>query len=362
MTEFLNVPTVDGHVHLRGSAGIEDQIRLIEQHGFSAINTVCTAVRNEASLAHLPSCLLAKAMYPEKIFVSGGLSYLKEQPTAEDFRRQAEAFLAAGCDGVKMIEGKPPVRKRTGLPLNSPLYDEFYRLLEQHGTPIVFHVADPETWWDPETAPASAKKNPYWEDPDMPSKEQLYAEVDGLLAKFPNLRIIFAHFYFLSDQPERAAAFMDKWPEISFDLAPGSEMFRNFAKRPEIWHDFFTKYQDRIIFATDNITPREPRDERYQSMVDKIWMMRMALETCEEFEGFGSVVRGIGLDRHVLEKIYYKNFHRYFGQKPKMLDLPAAIAFCQTTLKSIGPNPKDPAAPAELEETISRLETIAAAR
>ena len=85
----------------------------------------------------------------------------------------------------------------------------------------------------------------------------------------------------------------------------------------------------------------------------------MSLETWEEFEGFASVVKGFALERDALEKIYYKNFHRCFGAKPKTMDLPAAIAYCRRTLESIGPDPEDQAVPAELEEIIRRMEAIA---
>lgn len=66
MSDFLEIPTIDGHVHVRAVSGFEDQLKLIEQHGFAAINAVCTAARNESSLKGNLVGLLFKGLYPTK--------------------------------------------------------------------------------------------------------------------------------------------------------------------------------------------------------------------------------------------------------------------------------------------------------
>ena len=352
MGEFMDVPIIDGHVHLRGLEGIAEHMKLLGESAFSGIGIVSGAARRASSLRGNSLALLCKAMHPDRAYVFGGLDYCTpKEITAAELGRQGAELLEAGCDGMKMIEGKPPARKATGFALDSPVYDELYALLAARGAPIVSHVADPETWWDPAQAPEAARRRPYWQDDQMPSKQQLYAEVDGILAKFPRLRIIFAHFYFLSNFPDRAAAFMDRWPEISFDLAPGSEMYRNFTKAPDRWREFFTRYQDRIVFGTDNISPREPRAERYQKMVDKIWMIRMFLERDEDFEGFGSDhIQGLGLDAPILEKIYSTNFKRYAGQRPRPVNLPAAMDRCRRIAEYVASDSEDPDAVGELAE------------
>jgi predicted TIM-barrel fold metal-dependent hydrolase len=360
MSNFLDLPIIDAHVHLWSMDGIPEHAKLMDESGFHAINIVCTATRNHTRANQNLMGMLCKALHPERVYLFGGLNYtVPGGPTKENLRSQAEQLLDTGCDGMKMIEGKPPARKRTGLALDSPVYDDYYALLQSRGTPIVYHVADPETWWDPKQAPEMARQRaPYWEDDEIPSKEQLHGEVDGMLEKFPNLRVIFAHFYFMSNFPDRASEFMDAHPQISFDLAPGSEMYRNFSKRPQRWREFFTKYQDRIIFATDNITAREPREERYKKLVDKIWMIRNFLETDEEFEGFGSVVKGLCLHQEVLEKIYCKNFQRYAGDRPRQLNIPAAIDQSRSAIEQLSSGSEDSDARSTLREILQQLETV----
>ena len=365
MADFINAPITDCHVHLRGVQKIPNLMMLLDDCRISRVGLVCTAGTPQRGLAGNSVAMLCKAMHPQRVFVFGGLEYgLDGEPTKQGLRRQAEALRAAGCDGMKMIEGKPTARKRIGLALDGPVYDEYYAYLEAEAIPILYHVADPETFWDPGTIPPAAKQHGWdYTSGDFPTKEQLYAEIDGVLGKFPKLRIIFAHFYFLSADVERAARFMDAWPNVSFDITPGSEMYRNFAKAPQRWREFFTRYQDRILFGTDNGPTSQPRDENHKRMAEKVWMMRMFLETAEDFEGFctatSRLVTGIGLDREVLEKIYHRNYLRYTSERPRPLDLWLAQEHCRRLVNYASANSQDPELLSELKQTQQQLRAVA---
>lgn len=328
---MLNCPLIDGHVHLLWHRGIGDLLELSQAAGIGRTNIVCAAGTPERSLSCNPAAMLAKALNPDTIFVFGGLRYgIGEPTTAEGLRRQAEELRAAGCDGMKMLEGKPTSRKRIPYRMDDPVYDEYYAFLQEAGIPIVWHVADPASFWDPALISESAKRNGWdYTDGSFPSREQLYGEVDRVLERFPRLRAIFAHFYFLSAEPDRAARFLDRWPAVSFDITPGAEMYRQFSKDPARWRAFFTAYQDRIVFGTDNMVPREPWPAARAGMLDKVGMMRRFLETPDTFEGFCTAtsrwVTGLGLEPAVLEKIYSRNFERLAGTVPRALDMDVAM-------------------------------------
>ncbi len=335
MFQPINTPILDGHVHLNNHRGIGDILELSQAAGIDRINIVCVPGTPERWLSSNSAALLAKGLHPASFYVFGGLVYNIGQPsTAAEFERQAKSLRAMGCDGIKMLEGKPTSRKLIPFRMDDPVYDRYYAFLQETGFPIVWHVADPGSFWDPARITEMALQNGWdYTDGTFPTKEQLYGEVDRVLEKFPRLRIIFAHFYFLSNHPERADQFLERWPNVAFDITPGSEMYRNFSKDCARWRAFFTKHQDRIIFGTDNITPLEPRPKTMAEMTDKIRMMRQFLETNETFEGFGCAgsrhVTGIGLERNVLEKIYRRNFERYAGSEPQPLNIEPTLRHCR---------------------------------
>jgi hypothetical protein len=114
-------------------------------------------------------------------------------------------------------------------------------------------------------------------------------------------------------------------------------MYRNFSARPERWREYFVEFQDRIVFGTDNVTPRAPCNEAIQNMIDKVRMIRQFLETSGVFEGFGTAtsrhVTGIGLEQEALEKIYSRNFERYAGTLPRPVNVEAALRHCRRIMR-----------------------------
>jgi predicted TIM-barrel fold metal-dependent hydrolase len=325
----------DSHVHLTGHRGIADLFEVSRTAGIERFNIVCSPGSPERSLNCNAAAMLAKLRHPGVVYVFGGLHYNAGSPTtAEGLRQQAEELWAAGCDGMKMLEGKPSTRKRIPYRMDDPVYDAYYAFLEEREIPIVWHVADPETFWDPARVSEAAKQHGWdYSDGTFPSREQLYEELEHVLDRFPSLRVTLAHFAFLSNEPERAAAFLDRHPGVCFDITPGSEMYRNFSKCPDTWRALFTRYGDRIIFGTDNVAPRERWDESRRGMLDKVEMMRRFLETPDRFEGFCTAtsrfVTGLGLDPQVLEGIYSRNFEARVGPEPRLLDGDAALRLCR---------------------------------
>ena len=72
-------------------------------------------------------------------------------------------------------------------------------------------------------------------------------------------------------------------------------------------NDFFSKYQDRPIFGSDNgwgdnISP----GEKLKNSLENVHVIRTFLETEEEFSGWNMTLRGIKLDNFALKKSIFK--------------------------------------------------------
>ena len=239
-----------------------------------------------------------------------------------------------GCDGIKMIEGKPTSRQRMDVPVTDAYFADYWARVEELGLPIVWHVNDPEEFWDPDKIPGWAKERKWGYGPDDVKKEQLYAEVDEVLARHPGLKIIFAHFYFLSADLPRAARFLDEHPSVHFDLAPGIEMLYNISRDPQAGREFFTSYADRIVFGTDLSSGQTLEQGRARAGIVFRW-----LESGDTFRvpaevdfllgpPEDGVIRGMKLPKKVLSSIYGGNFTRLAGKEPKPLDVGAAFEEC----------------------------------
>ena len=360
MAGFMNLQLADCHMHAGGLDGPSKVVEIMEASGFSAANILSIPTPGDESLHQNSLCLLAKALHQGKIYCFGGLRH-PLPGTVHDplpYEQQARRLIEAGCDGMKMLEGKPTERKALQEPLDSPRYDAYYAYLESDAVPLLYHVADPETFWDAD-ASAEPEDNPWaYGDGTYPTKEEIYQEMERVLAKFPGLRIVFAHFYFLSADLDRAGRLLDKWPNVSLDLTPGGEMYWNFSKNPERSREFFLKYQDRILLGTDNMAGLWGWVTEKQEAVAQIKGIRTFLETDRTFEWLGGQQRGIALDLAALKKIYSGNFRRFAGDEPKAVDLRRAADECKRMIDLARTSPKREEVIPELEDIEAQLEDL----
>lgn len=322
-SEFIEFPIVDGHVHFIHPEHLEDVAALLDRIGCARANLVC--LPNPDGTNQNAAALYFKERYPERIYLSGALEYapaLTDPARApEILARQVAALEAQGFDGLKLIEGKPQVRKLLPYPLDGPLYAELWAALERAQFPVVLHVADPDEFWDPVACPSWARQSGWdYSDGSYPTKESLYAEVDHILERHPRLRLTLAHFYFLSQDLPRAARFLDAHPNVCFDLTPHVDMYTDFSRFPAVARDFFLRYQERIIYGTDMDTRVLQRGAPGTQLILSLsWLIRAFLEKAEPFTIPGNSkataerYHGLGLPPEALAKIYSANFERMYG-------------------------------------------------
>ena len=330
---------IDSHVHIINLSCLDFFSNYADQCGFDGVNLACLSNSYSTnSVAHNVMALIFKTKEP-RFYAHGALVYpdtyaSQPIPPAYNFKRQAQAMISCGFDGIKMLEGKPTARKTTGIRLDDPVYDEFYAWAEENQIHIIMHACDPETFWDADTAPAfSADSGWCYADGTFPTKEQIYEEVRGVLQKFPNLHMTFAHFFFLSDFYDAAVNMMEKYKNISFDITPGREMYENFSKMPDKWHDFFEKYCDRIQFGTDN------QSDAFQGDVTEVVsVMRRFLTTDDTFSYWDFEIKGIKLSNHAVEQICGGNFMREVGDTPKPIDIVRAKQYISDAKSLLDPN------------------------
>jgi predicted TIM-barrel fold metal-dependent hydrolase len=320
-SHLSNLPIVDSHVHFIHPECTDEMLSLFDTIGYRAANLVCLPNLDGSSQNDI--AMAFKRQYPDKIFVSGAVEYslLLHDPErfAEDLSRQVHTLIDQGYDGMKMIEGKPNVRKLVKLRLDDPAYDGLWRTLEQEQFPLVLHIADPDFFWDAENCPDWAKENDWdYSDGTYPSLSQLHDEVDHILARFPKLPLTLAHFKFMSTDLPAAADFLAKHPSVSFDLAPHIDMYTDFSENHEAAREFFITHSDRILYGTDldtRVLKRGPEGRDF--MLSLAWLIRNFLETEGTFtHRNGKTYLGLHLPQDVLHKIYYQNFERIYSKIP----------------------------------------------
>ncbi len=328
---------VDGHVHMGSIAQEASMLTIREATGIEKITLV--SIQNPAEGSGLAQSLYMKAQHPKQFFVFAGLNHaarLSEgRVKTPSLIEQVDGFARLGCDGIKMIEGKPISRQRMDIPVTDPYFAAYWTRVEELGAPIVWHVNDPEEFWDPAKLPSWARERNWGYGPDDAQKEQLYAEVDEVLGRHPSLNVILAHFYFLSADLARAGRFLDEHPTVHFDLAPGIEMLYNLSHDPASSAEFFTRYAERIVFGTDLSSGLTVEQGRIRAGIVFRWLESGDTFRVPQAADFllGSpedgIIRGMSLPDDVLAKVYHDNFCRLAGSEPQVLNVGLAIEECE---------------------------------
>lgn len=318
---------IDSHVHSfgKGIKGVEDLAALQSEFGYTASNLLSCEAMDDAAQNAL--CIYYKLIAPNH-YAYGGLHYRFPYSYAEETKK----LMDIGLDGMKMVENKPTIRKKLNMASNDARYHDFYHYIEENKIPMIIHVADPEEFWNEEEIPSWAKEyGYYYGDGTFVTKEKIYEEVLDVLDQYPKLHATFAHFFFLSADLKRLSQWMDKYPYMNVDLVSGSEMYFNFTKDIEASKDFFIRYQDRIIFGTDNFNLYDSVDIENAIITNRY--QHEFITTNHIIPAWDKTIHGLGLSKEIQEKIFRKNFLRLAGERPKPIHIPLAIDYLEERLK-----------------------------
>jgi predicted TIM-barrel fold metal-dependent hydrolase len=325
----------DCHIHLMGD-DVQELVRITDvmrnEHNIDTASLLSYGNECEDMSAQNLIVMTYKALYPLDMYAFAALHYHlpKQKKDSQDYLNQLVRFMGMGYDGIKRVDSIPWIRKLIGdIPAHSPLYDGFYDYLQEHQVPVFWHVGDPETYWDEQTCPQWAKDKGWkYYDGTFVRNEALYREVEDVLTKYPRLRIVFDHFYFLSHDLKRAGRFLDRWPTVYLTFSPGCEMYYNFSASREETKDFFVHYQNRLLFGTDMGYDDwyMPAETKIKEARDTVRSMRRFFETEDTFKPSEDphsmwsrgedALTGIGLPASILRKIYRDNYMRYIQRPP----------------------------------------------
>jgi len=318
---------IDSHIHCDSSLMIAESIPKIIKNGITQMGLLSygkmEALKGNGGPGssnphnHLPALSLSKDEF------------------ANNLLEQVTRFADVGFDGIKLLESKPSVYNSFPYKLHDPIFDAFFEALIAADLPVVWHVGDPETFWDPELAPPMAHINGwFYGDGTFPSLETLWEDSLSILKQHPKLTVIFAHFYFMSPHLKRLADLLDQYPGMNVDITPGTEMYSYFSINHDKARNFFIKYQDRIVFGTDTCIST---DSFYEPAKDnKVTWMRRFLESGDTFDLNENIknIHGLNLPQDVLDKIYVANFTRLLGDKPRPFKKALAVKECDKLIQS----------------------------
>ena len=329
---YKNTKIIDAHMHYSpqtGPARLPDFMDCTETD-----MAVVQAVSHSNCISLIPGALVMKDMSPGRFYVFGSPDaseyYLHPEELGRYLAEYIERMRRAGIDGVKMLEGKPQMRKTLPIPdFDATCWEPYWAYMEENRVPFTWHVNDPENHWSPDVS-EWVKKQGWWYDESYINNEVQYTQVLNVLDAHPQLHAILAHFFFMSAQLERIDDIMDRYPNVMLDLTPGIEMYENFSKDTKKASAFFAKHGNRIVYGTDIggrcILTNEGDPFNEKENLRRPQIVREFLGGSGEvlIESDGNyliqrepfVMRCLGLQGEALDNILYANIERQIGHAP----------------------------------------------
>jgi predicted TIM-barrel fold metal-dependent hydrolase len=314
-------PAIDFHGHPQGLLGSADGLARLGA-ALDSLNVRMMISADNSSGDRLKTTLAnirASDKMKDRVRVLAGINFRNVGPGwAEQAVKQLDADIAAGAVGVGEIgkglglfTKKPDgSRLRIDDPALDPIWDECARL----GIPVFIHTADPQEFFEPidytnerwlELSLFSDRRYP---KDQFPSFEELMTERDNLFRRHPKTTFVAAHMGWHANNLPRLAKMLDEMPNLYTEV--GAVLY-DIGRQPRAAHDFFIKYQDRILFGKDSFQPEEyPYYWRVFETNDDYF------DYYRPYHAFWKLY-GIGLPDSVLKKVYYENAERITKGIPK---------------------------------------------
>ena len=321
MVRAAKFPVIDFHGHPAGTTASVEALAGLKK-SLDSLNVRMMVVADNVSGEALKKQLDIIKSSPDmkdRVRVLTGIDLRDVGPGwAEKAVAQLEADIAAGAVGVGEI-GKGfglSIKKRDGtrLKLDDPDLDPVWQAAARLNIPVFIHTADPAEFFKPidnsnerwlELALFPGRRYP---QDQYPSFETLVKERDALFRRNPKTKFVTAHMGWQANDLGQLGKLMTELPNLYTEV--GSVLY-DIGRQPRAAHDFFVKFQDRILFGKDSFQPEEyPYYWRVFETRDDYF---------DYYRGYHAFWKlyGIDLPDAVLRKVYYENALRITPAIPK---------------------------------------------
>ncbi len=303
-------PAIDFHGHPWNLLSSADGLAELGR-GLDAINVRVMVAADNVSGDNLKKAVAqvqASAM-KDRGRILTGIDFRNVGPGwAEKAVAQLEADVAAGAVGIGEISKGLGlgIKKADGtrLAIDDPALDPVWDAAARLKLPVFIHTADPQQFWE-----ALDLKNERWLElalfpsrrypaEQYPAFEQLLTERDHVLKRHPKTTFVIAHLGWIANDLGRLGRLLDEMPNVYTEV--GAVLY-DIGRQPRSAHDFFVKYQDRILFGKDSFQPEE---------YPYYWRV---FETRDDYFDYYRdyhakwKLYGIDLPDAVLKKVYFAN-------------------------------------------------------
>jgi len=308
-------PVIDIHNHLGDLENTERYLEEMDKAGVWKCVSLDGRSADDFYIEHLKvSHAVAKDRFI--VFFRPDFSNIDNPNFGQKEAEKLEKAVKLGSRGLKISKVLGlTVKDKSGkiVPVDDPRIDPIWAKCGELSIPVMIHVSDPKAFFTP-VDEFNERYDELGAHPDWsfygdgyPSKEEILAQRNRVIARHPNTIFIGAHMGTLPEELHIVANWLDLYPNFYVDI---DARISELGRQPYTARKFMIKYQDRVLFGTDT----RPNAESYN-------IYYRFLQTDDEYidpagghhlQGRWNIY-GIHLPDEVLEKLYNKNALKLLG-------------------------------------------------
>lgn len=333
---YVRPPVIDIHGHIMPS-GLARLATVMEENGLALMTNLSGGSHGKG----LEVSVKVQQVFPRMIHFYTPNWRLRKAPRFGELEaaKLEDAVKKRGFRGLKIAKAlglylTHPDGSR--VPVDWPELDPLWAMAGTLGVPVAIHTSDPKAFWDPVT-PENERYDelnvhPSWSfhGPEYPSREQLLAERDRMIARHPGTTFICVHFGNNPEDIDAVDRLLDTHPNVVIDTSARVAEIGRHA--PEKVRAFFAKHKTRVLFGTDiglgkrgimlgSTGDEPPKMSDVRPFYDAHWRYFEGTETQiahpVPIQGKWKI-DAAGLSEDILAHLYYKNALR-------VLQLPQSV-------------------------------------
>lgn len=281
----LPYPIIDIHSHINGRRAVELYRDAARAYG----------VGLTYSMTQLEGTEDVRAVLGDTVKFIAIPNWMSKDPVFEHTRGYTERLKSFWNQGSRIAKfwSAPRIFDNVSEPhfkhplrLNSPERIAAIELAVSMGYKLMFHIADPDTWF----ATKYADENRYG------TKNWHFEVLDEILTRVSPTPVILAHMGGSPEDLVRLSQMLTAHPHICLDCSATKWQVRELSKHPPaMLREFFTRWKGRILFGSDIVTAEahlESGDkahemftkannerEAYDLYASRYWALRKLIET-----------------------------------------------------------------------------------
>ena len=328
--DYPSVKKIDTHVHIRTER--DAFAKQAEKDNFQLVNIVVDGAGTwEAIRDQFRFCKFQQQAHGDRyrVITSFSVEDFHDANWEEKVLQWLDSCFNQGAIGIKVWKNIGMVLKDTNdtnVMLNDDRLDGIFNYLEQEGKLVVGHLGEPYNCWLPLEEMTTNNDRGYFErnpqyhmykHPELPSYQDQMNARNRRLDKHANLKFAGAHMASIEWNVDSLAAWFDRYPTATIDLAARmGQVFYQTQQYREKVRDFFIKYSERIMYATDMGDRGTSEEADLVSGMHETWMRDWEYFTTDDMMESDLVeggFQGIQLPKKVVDDIFYGTAKRVFG-------------------------------------------------